>query len=141
MKYCDYSQWVIFTTLHFLCNLWMSPISWNICLRQAFSACCNVTFKLSGSWISYKDYETLWLLTLRSYLQHFIFFITYKRDILFGLFILRKPLQFGVMWAHSWFTKRVNFYEHSNLLRKLVTYGHKKFHNIGPSWGLSFFAL
>ncbi len=39
---------VVFTTLHFICNLWMSPISQSVCLWQAFTALCNVTLKLIG---------------------------------------------------------------------------------------------
>jgi hypothetical protein len=34
---------VIFTTLYFLCNLQISPLSYSVCPYQAFPAKCNVT--------------------------------------------------------------------------------------------------
>ncbi len=39
---------IVFTTFHFLRNLWISPISKSVCNSQAFPAYCNVMLWLIG---------------------------------------------------------------------------------------------
>ncbi len=43
---------VVITTLHFLHNLQMVPISWSVCPCQDFSAQCYVTLQLIGPFVS-----------------------------------------------------------------------------------------
>ncbi len=47
------------TTLHFLCNTQMGPISLNVCPWQAFPAFCNVTHEFIVPFVSYKENEVL----------------------------------------------------------------------------------
>ncbi len=50
-------------------------------LLRASPAKCNIQHaSLLGPFMSYKGNEVLWIRPLEPYLQHFIFFITYKGD-------------------------------------------------------------
>jgi len=54
----------VFTTLHFLQNLWTGPFILRVCPWQAFTAYCIVTLQLNG---------------LCTYSHHFSFFKTYEQ--------------------------------------------------------------
>jgi hypothetical protein len=40
---------VLFTTLHFPCNLPVDPISWSVCAWEAFPVMCNQALYLIGA--------------------------------------------------------------------------------------------
>jgi hypothetical protein len=48
----------LYTTVYFLSNLQVRPISWSVCSWMAFPALCNVTL-LFGPFVSYKENEVL----------------------------------------------------------------------------------
>ncbi len=52
------SSGALFTTLHFLRNLRMLPISQSICHQQANLVFCSVTLQLVGPLVSYEENET-----------------------------------------------------------------------------------
>jgi hypothetical protein len=63
------------TTLHFLCDLQMGPVSSSVRLHLPGKACHGQPLQLI---LSYKENKVLWIWSLVSKSQHFIFFATYK---------------------------------------------------------------
>ncbi len=71
-------SWAVFTTLHFLCNLWIRPTSQSVALFYAEKTCQRQHSSLLGAFVSYKENEVLWIRPLWHYSQHFIFFTAYE---------------------------------------------------------------
>ncbi len=68
----------IFTTLHFLCNLWMGPISWGVTLHRVRMLTRDNHSCLLDPFVSYEEKEVIWMQLLAPYSIHFIFFVIYK---------------------------------------------------------------
>ncbi len=62
-----------FTTLHFLRNLWMGPIS-----NGSGKACHWINTLAYWAFVSYEEKKVLWIRPLVLHSQHFIFFVTYE---------------------------------------------------------------
>jgi hypothetical protein len=67
----------LFTTLHFLCNLWMDSKLVLLYIRLERLA-MDKDSSLLGPFVSYRENYVLWIQLLGLYLQHFIFFLTYE---------------------------------------------------------------
>ncbi len=69
----------VFTTLYFLHNLIMRPISYSVTLHYAGKASRDKHASFLGQFVSYEENEVLLIQLQGPYLQHFNFFITYER--------------------------------------------------------------
>ncbi len=59
-----YLSGVKIATFHFLCSLWICPISQSVCPWQDFPVLCSEHYSLLGLFVSYKGNEMLWRMLL-----------------------------------------------------------------------------
>jgi hypothetical protein len=68
---------VVFTTRHFLCNLFIGQNARALVTGRPFQPNIMYYSSLLSPDISYKE-KVLWIWSQKLYSQHFIFFVTYK---------------------------------------------------------------